>query len=54
MFGLIMVIAVLTALFTGLTGAITESNSLALLNVGATVWAVVLGALLLDVRCSPT
>jgi hypothetical protein len=52
MLPLILVVAVLTLPFTGLPGAIVESCLLTMLSIGATVWAVVLGALVLDARGS--
>lgn len=48
----ILVVAVLTLPSTGLPGAMVESNSLTMLSIGAMVWAVVLGVLVLDTRHS--
>ena len=48
----IMVVAVLTALLIGLLGVLAQPSLLALLGIGAAVWAVTLGAVVLDARCS--
>ncbi len=49
---LIAVVAVLTALFISSFGLIAQSSVLAPLGIGAALWAVTLGVLALDARCS--